>query len=261
MPWNHGDRPAGATAARPTTTGLAQPSAREDLIVRYLPLARRLAARYRGCGEPYEDLVQIASVGLVKAANRFDPDRGVAFGAFAEPTILGELRRYLRDCAWPLHVERPSQQRAQLVLAAQRQISVAALGRQPGVHELAEYLGLSAEAVIEGLLAVAARQTVSIDAPAPGSEADPQPRLERFGRLDEQLEQVVDVATVFAAARHLSRRERLVLYLRFGEDLPQTEIARRLGLSQMHISRIIRSALGRLREIADDSAAATAHGA
>lgn len=242
------------------TETVARGERREELIVRYLPLARNLAARYRTCDEPYEDLVQIASVGLVKAANRFDPSRGVAFGAFARPTILGELRRHLRDCAWPVHVERSSQQRASLIATADRQIS-AGLGRHPGVQELADHLGMSVDGVIDGLLAMAARRTTSIETPSNSGRTPSETRLERYGGSDPKLEQVVDVATVFAMARRLSKRERLVLYLRFGEDLPQTEIAGRLGLSQMHVSRIVRGALSRLRTLSDGAPARPAQSA
>lgn len=223
-------------------------SDRDELILRYLPLAYRLAARYRRSGVPLEDLAQIASLGLVKAADRFDPGRGVSFGAFAGPTIVGELNHYLRDCAWAVHVERPAQQRARRVGVAQRRIS-SALGRQPSVRELAQTLELSVGAVVEGLLAAAARETVRLDAPAPETETSPAAWIERLGGPDARLERLPDVSTVFGAARHLSRRTRLVLYLRFAEDLPQTEIARRIGVSQMQVSRIISQALAELREI------------
>lgn len=230
-------------------------SDRDELIVRYLPLAYRLARRYLGTGVPLEDLIQIASLGLVKAADRFDPDRGAAFASFAGPTIVGELNRYLRDCAWPLHVDRRSQQRARQTAAAQRRIC-AVIGRQPNLEELAEHLEVDVDEVAQGLLAAAARETVSLDAPIIEGEADPPCGLERLGGADEQLEHVPDVATVFAAARSLSRRDRVILYLRFGEDLPQTEIARRLGISQMQVSRIIRDAIARLRALTSESAAA-----
>jgi RNA polymerase sigma-B factor len=227
---------------------------RDDLILRYLPLAYSLAARYRRSGETYEDLVQIASLGLVKAADRFDTSRGVAFGAFAAPTIRGELSRYLRDCAWPVHVERPAQQRARMLTAARQRIS-AALGRQPNVRELAEYLHLDVSSMVSGLLAAAARETASLDAPAPGGE-DEAGADDRTGSLDERLEQLPDRVSVFAAARHLSRRDRLIIYLRFSEDLSQAEIARRVGVSQMQVSRMLRDALARLEEITDRPAAA-----
>jgi len=228
---------------------------RDELIVQFLPLAHRLARRYRGSGEPLDDLVQIASLGLVKAATRFDPTRGGPFVSFAAPTIVGELNRYVRDCTWALHVDRRAKQRARETSAAQRTIA-AALGRRPRVAELAEHLDLPVEAVLDGLLASAARETLSLDAPLGDGDAGAEVAVDHIGEEDEGLEQVPDVATVFAAARRLSRRERLVLYLRFGEDLSQTEIARRMGISQMHVSRIIRGSLERLRETCEDAAAA-----
>jgi RNA polymerase sigma-B factor len=229
--------------------------ARDELIVRFLPLAYRLARQYRASREPDDDLVQIASLGLVKAAHRYDPDRGTAFVTFAIPTIRGELNRYLRDSTWPLHVDRRAQSLARETAAAQREVT-AALGRGPNVSELAAYLGCSSDTIVDGLLAAAARETVPLDAPTSTQEPDAPTRLDRLGCDDQLLERLPDSATVFAAARNLTRRERLVLYLRFGEDLSQTEIAKRVGVSQMHVSRIIRDSLERLRELAGASEAA-----
>lgn len=228
---------------------------RDDLILRYLPLANSLARRYRASGEPTDDLAQVACLGLVKAAERFDPDHGNSFAAFAGPTIIGELNRYLRDCTWPVHVERRLKLRSREIGSAARRIS-ALVGRQPNLRELANDLDLEPEAVAEGLLAAAARETVSLDAPASDPDTERPPGIERVGGADPDLEQVVDVATVFAAARHLTRRARVILYLRFGEELSQDEIARRIGISQMHVSRIIRDSVARLRELTDESAAA-----
>ena len=227
--------------------------ARDELIERFLPLAHRLARRYASVGEPYEDLVQIASLGLVKAVERFDPDRGYAFTTFAVPTILGELKRYFRDSSWALHVDRGAKDRARQISDAQREL-LARSGHVPTVSELAQYLERSEEEVLDGIQTAAAYEAVSLDAPAqPGSDG-PASRLESIGGLDTRLELVDEVTTLFAAARHLPRRERQVLYLRFGEDLPQTEIARRIGVSQMHVSRLLRSSLARLRELTDSDA-------
>jgi RNA polymerase sigma-B factor len=224
--------------------------ARDELIERFLPLAHRLARRYASAGEPYEDLVQIASLGLVKAVERFDPDRGYAFTTFAVPTIVGELKRYFRDSSWALHVDRGAKDRARQIADAQREL-LARSGHVPTVRELAQYLERSEEEVLEGLQTAAAYEAVSLDAPAqPGGES-PASRLETIGGPDQRLELVDDVTTLFAAAKHLPRRERQVLYLRFGEDLPQTEIARRIGVSQMHVSRLLRNSLTRLRELTD----------
>jgi RNA polymerase sigma-B factor len=222
--------------------------ARDQLIERYLPLAQRLARRYSNIGEPHEDLVQIASLGLVKAVERFDPDRGYAFSTFAVPTIVGELKRYFRDASWALHVDRGAKERARQIADAQREL-VARTGTSPTIAELAQFLELSEEQVLDGLQTAAAYEAVSLDAPSQPGDDGPVSRLETIGGPDERLELVDDATTLFAAAKHLPRRERQVLYLRFGEDLPQTEIARRIGVSQMHVSRLLRSSLARLREL------------
>ncbi|MGB0095789.1 MAG: SigB/SigF/SigG family RNA polymerase sigma factor [Solirubrobacteraceae bacterium] len=222
--------------------------ARDELIGRFLPLAHKLARRYVRSSEPYDDLVQVASLGLVKAVERFDPERGYAFTSLAVPTILGELKRYFRDSSWALHVERGAQERARQITAAQQAIS-ARTGRVPTVGELAEYVEMSQEGVIDALQTAEAYDAISLDAPQASDDDHSATRLDAIGEADEQLELVNDAATVFAAAMHLPVRERQVLYLRFGEDLPQTEIAKRIGVSQMQVSRLLRRSLSRLREL------------
>jgi RNA polymerase sigma-B factor len=225
--------------------------ARDTLIERFLPLAHRLARRYLGSGEPYEDLFQIASLGLVKAVERFDPDRGYAFSTFAVPTILGELKRYFRDAAWAVHVDRGAKDRARQTANAQ-QVITARTGRAPTVRELAQYLERSEEDVLEALQTIDAYDTISLDAPTQMGDEGSASRIETIGGCDERLELVDDATTLFAAAKQLPKREREVLLLRFAEDLPQTEIARRIGVSQMHVSRLLRSALKRLRDLTDE---------
>jgi RNA polymerase sigma-B factor len=225
--------------------------ARDELIERFLPLARKLARRYASSSEPYDDLVQVASLGLVKAVERFDPERGFAFTSFAVPTIVGELKRYFRDSAWALHVDRSAQERARRITDAQQTIS-SRTGRPPRVDELALYLEMSQEEVLDGLLVAEAYDAVSLDAPIPGDEDDAASRLDVLGREDAGLHRVDDQATLFAAARHLPKREREILFLRFNEDLTQSEIAARLGVSQMQVSRLLRRSLDRLRELTDD---------
>lgn len=222
--------------------------AKDELIERFLPLAHKLARRYARSSEPYEDLAQVASLGLVKAVERFDPGRGYAFSSLAVPTILGELKRYFRDSSWALHVERGMQERARQVTAAQQTIS-ARTGRPPTVGELAEYVEMSQESVIEALQTAEAYDAISLDAPQASNDDRSASRLDALGEHDDQLELVDEAATVFAAAMHLPVRERQVLYLRFGEDLPQTEIAKRIGVSQMQVSRLLRRSLARLREL------------
>jgi len=246
-----------------STTGVSSPElfqrwqqegdrgARDELIRRFLPLARKLARRYAYSSEAYEDLFQVASLGLVKAVERFDPSRGFAFTSFAVPTVVGELKRHFRDTAWALHVDRSAQERARRIVEAQQRVS-AETGRPARVDELAEYLEMSQEDVLEGLQTAEAYDAVSLDAPSAGDGDDLASRSETLGEADPRLELVDVQTTIFAATKHLPRREREILYLRFGEDLTQSEIASRLGISQMQVSRLLRRSLQRLRELTDD---------
>ena len=224
--------------------------ARDELIERFLPLARKLARRYAQSSEPYDDLVQVASLGLVKAVERFDPDRGFAFSSFAVPTIVGELKRYFRDTAWALHVDRGAQERARKITDAQQKLS-ARTGRMPTVDDLAQYLEMSQEEVLDGLQTAEAYGAVSLDAPLSSEDDEQSSRMDALGEDDRRLGLVDDHATIFAAARHLPTREREILYLRFGEDLTQSEIADRVGVSQMQVSRLLRRSLHRLRELTE----------
>jgi RNA polymerase sigma-B factor len=227
--------------------------ARDALIERFLPLARKLARRYGQSSEPYEDLVQVASLGLVKAVERFDPDRGFAFSSFAVPTIVGELKRYFRDTAWALHVDRGAQERARRISDGQQKLSTQT-GRIPTVDELAQYLEISQEEVLDGLQTAEAYGAISLDAPLSGEEDEDATRLDAIGQEDDRLELVDEQATIFAAAQHLPGREREILYLRFGEDLTQSEIADRVGVSQMQVSRLLRRSLQRLRDLTEERA-------
>jgi RNA polymerase sigma-B factor len=224
--------------------------ARDELIARFLPLARKLARRYVQSSEPYDDLVQVASLGLVKAVERFDPGRGFAFTSFAVPTIVGELKRYFRDTGWAIHVDRGAQERARKINEARQAIS-ARTGRPPRVDELAQYLELSEEDVLDGLQVAEAYGTVSLDAPVAGEEE--ASRIDAIGDEDQRLGLIDDQTTIFAAAKHLPQREREILYLRFGEDLTQSEIAERVGVSQMQVSRLLRRSLHRLRQLTGES--------
>jgi RNA polymerase sigma-B factor len=230
--------------------GRGDREARDELIARFLPLARKLARRYAQSSEPYDDLVQVASLGLVKAVERFDPERGFAFSSFAVPTIVGELKRYFRDTAWALHVDRGAQERARKISDAQNRLS-SRTGRTPTVVELAQYLELSQEEVLDGLQTAEAYGTVSLDSPMASDEDEEPARIETIGNEDERLLIADDQATIFAAARSLPAHEREILFLRFGEDLTQSEIAERVGVSQMQVSRLLRRSLQRLRELTD----------
>ncbi len=224
--------------------------ARDELVQRFLPLARKLARRYSGAREPFEDLLQVACLGLVKAVDRYDSGRGTAFSSFAVPTILGELKRYFRDLGWAVHVPRGAQERAVKVEDASRQLS-ARTGRAPTVAELAEYLELGLEDVLDALETARAHHASSLDAPQDDGEGEGGTVVETFGREDPSLRLVEERVTVTAAVRQLSERERQVLLMRFGRDLTQTQIAAQVGVSQMQVSRILRRATTRLSEITD----------
>jgi RNA polymerase sigma-B factor len=222
-------------------------ASRQALATRYMPLARSLARRYERSSEPLDDLVQVAAVGLVKAIDRFDPNRGVAFVSFAVPTVLGELRRYFRDCCWDVHVPRASQERALKLEQAQSQL-LGDLGRAPTVAELAQYLELDQEQVLDGLAARQAYDVGSLDAPRVSSSGDDAATYhDLLGEIDGRYELAEDSTVIGAAMRQLSEREQRILALRFGEDLTQSEIAERIGVSQMHVSRLLRRALEQLR--------------
>jgi RNA polymerase sigma-B factor len=227
------------------------PRAREELTQRFMPLARKLARRYSGAREPFDDLLQVASLGLVKALDRYDADRGTAFSSFAVPTILGELKRYFRDLGWAVHVPRGAQELAVKVEECNQRLT-ARDGRPPSVQTLAQYMELPLEDVLDALETSRAHHAASLDAPHDDGEGESGSLVETFGRADTRLQAADDRLTICAAARLLSEREREVLCLRFVEDLTQSEIAARVGVSQMQVSRILRRSLSRLRELADD---------
>lgn len=224
--------------------------AREELVRRFLPLARKLARRYSGAREPFEDLLQVASLGLVKAIDRYDGARGTAFSSFAVPTILGELKRYFRDLGWAVHVPRGAQEQAMKVEEAQHRLN-SKTGRSPTVQQLAEYLELSIEEVLEALETSRAHHASSLDAPYDDGEGEAGTVVDRFGAEDRDLRLADDRLTIGAAARQLAARERQVLMLRFVEDMTQTQIAEQVGVSQMQVSRILRRALARLSDLTE----------
>jgi RNA polymerase sigma-B factor len=230
------------------------PQTRDTLLRRFLPLARKLARRYHGGGEPLEDLVQVASVGLIKALQRYDVDRGVSFSSYAVPTITGELKRYFRDNAWAVHVPRGMRERALAVNNTIRAV-VERTGRTPSTRELANKLELDEQEVRDAQVAYIAFDAVSLDAPVCSHEDhEPQPRAETLGAPDESYVLAEDRVTVSKAVRTLAPQERQVLHMRFIEDRTQSDIAQRIGVSQMQVSRILRRTLDRLRIAVDRSA-------
>jgi RNA polymerase sigma-B factor len=228
-------------------------AAREELVRRLLPLARRMARRYRRSDEPLDDLVQVATLGLIKAIDRFDPARETAFSSYAVPTMLGELKRYFRDNGWAVHVPRGMQERVMRVDNAMKDLS-RTLGRAPSAVEVAESLGVEAESVLEAMEAASAYDAVSLEAFRFGDEGDGETYAESIGMEDERFELVEYGATIAPTLAALPARDRAVLRLRFVEDLTQAEIAERVGVSQMHVSRLIRRALERLRTVAEHAA-------
>ena len=216
------------------------------MIERYMPLARSVARRYRNSTEPIEDLVQVAALGLVKAVDRWDPSRGTAFSSFAVPTMTGEIKRHFRDRTW---VVRPSRDLQELWLAVERARDDLwrDLGHPPTVSEIASHLGRPIEAVMDAVSAGYARATQSLDVPVPGDDGDSATLGELVGADDDEFERVDTSATIDEITSILSPREREILRLRFVEDLTQSEIGDLIGCSQMHVSRILRNTLARLR--------------
>jgi RNA polymerase sigma-B factor len=225
-------------------------AAREELVRRLLPLARRMARRYRRSDEPLDDLVQVATLGLIKAIDRFDPARETAFSSYAVPTMLGELKRYFRDNGWAVHVPRGMQERVMQVDNAMKDMS-RRLGRSPSAAEVASVLGIDTEQVLEAMEAASAYDAVSLDSYRFGDAGDGETYAESIGVEDERFDLVEYEATIAPALSALPERDRMVLYLRFAKDMTQAEIAERVGVSQMHVSRLIRRSLDRLRAVAE----------
>src|SRR4051794_21442900 len=228
-------------------------SAREELVRRMMPLVRRVATSY-GTRSHGDDLEQVAALGLVKAIDRYDPAYGVPLRTYAIPTMFGEVRRYLRDHAWSLRVPRPLQERVLEITKATERLS-ARVGRAPTPQELADELDYTLEEILEGLQAGSAYSATSLETPT-GSPDDPDRTLaDIIGYEDERFHRAEQVAALRSLRDVLDDRDRRVLYLRFVEDLTQTEIAKRIGVSQMQVSRLIRKALARLSERALGTAA------
>ena len=230
--------------------GGGEVAARDELVARFLPLARQLARRYQRGNEPLDDLIQVASIGLVKAVDRFDPERGTAFSSYAVPTILGELKRYFRDSGWAVHVPRGMQERVMSVNQAISRLS-RDLGRSPSAAEIAAEIDEDIEVVLEALEAAIAYDAVSLDTPRTSEEEGGDTYADTVGVIDDRFELVEYQSAIGPTMRALPARDRLVLKLRFEEDLTQLEIAQRIGVSQMHVSRLIRRALKRLRTVAE----------
>jgi RNA polymerase sigma-B factor len=237
--------------------GTAFERQREAIIDRTLPLAEHVARRFHGRGEDHDDLYQAACVGLINAVNRFDPEKGAEFLSFAVPTIMGEVRRHFRDRGWALKVPRRlKDMHSQLAKAGEELVHLN--GRPPTPSELAEHLNVNRETVIQATIASSNYSTVSTDTPIGGQDGGRALVADTLGCLDARLAKVVDVETVRPLIAALPDRERTVLMLRFFGDMTQTQIAQHLGISQMHVSRLLNRTLETLRTQAlppqDDSA-------
>ena len=218
---------------------------RDHIIVRCLPLAVNIARRYRQRGQDDDDLVQVARIGLMNAVDRFDVDRGSNFLAFAVPTILGEIRRHFRDHGWALHVPRRLKE-LHLELITARQELYQHLGRAPTPTELAEHTGVDRDDIVQATIAAngyATRSTLSLII----DDDDDANLYDRVGTIDPRLDTVLDVTTVRPLLAALPDRERSILVMRFFQDMSQTQIAERIGISQMHVSRLLSSTLAALR--------------
>ena len=249
----------GETTRRPRTDAqllaayaeTRDPQLREALVERFLPLARSIAKRYRKAEEPFDDLLQVASLGLLKAVDRFDPARGIAFSSFAVPTIVGELRRHFRDRCWSVRPPRELQERA-LEVDKYRSELTTRLGRSPSVREIGQALELDDEQVLEALQAHQGMRATSLDAPR-GAEDGDATIGDATGVTDPELARAEHRATLARLFERLDERERRVLQLRFEEDLTQEQIGKLVGVSQMQVSRIIRGAVAKLSAARGDA--------
>lgn len=246
----HDDAPDTSEAFRRLATLPAGPerdAVRQDIVRAWLPMADRLAGRFRNRGESLEDLKQVAALGLVKAVDRYDPERGAAFESFAVPTITGEIKRHFRDHMWTLHVPRRVQDLRGRVRVAYQELSHSVGGRAPTVAEIAKAAGMTEEEAVAGLEALDSFTALSLDAELPGTD-DGYTLVDALGGPDPALDVVVDREAVKPRLRKLPEREQRILYMRFFRDMTQSSIAEDLGISQMHVSRLISRCCTRLRE-------------
>jgi len=220
--------------------------ARDDLVTLHLPLVSFLARRFRDRGEPLDDLVQVGTIGLIKAVDRFDPERGVEFSTYATPTIVGEIKRHFRDKGWAIRVPRRLQELRLSIGSATAELSQAS-GRTPTVAEIAAHLGISEDDVIEGLEGAQAYSTSSLDAPVGGDDDAPM-LADRLGDVDPSLETIEYRESLRPLLAALPSRERRILALRFFHGMTQSQIAEEVGVSQMHVSRLLTKSLATLRE-------------
>ncbi|TXS44430.1 SigB/SigF/SigG family RNA polymerase sigma factor [Streptomyces sp. t39] len=246
---SHSDAPDTSAAFRRMAElddGPERQELRQDIVAAWLPMADRIAARFRNRGESLEDLRQVAALGLVKAVDRYDPERG-AFESFAVPTVVGEVKRHFRDHMWALHVPRRVQDLRNRVRTARRDLVSTTSGRSPTVAEVAERAGLSEEDTLVGLDALESFTALSLDTELPGAD-DGYSLGDTLGSADPAIDVLVDREAVKPGLRRLPEREQNILYMRFFRDMTQSSIAQTLGISQMHVSRLISRCCDQLRD-------------
>ncbi|KKD03041.1 SigB/SigF/SigG family RNA polymerase sigma factor [Streptomyces sp. WM6386] len=245
----HDDAPDTAASFEHLATlpeGPERKALRDELVELWLPMAERIAVRFKGRGESLEDLYQVAALGLVKAVDHYDPARGHAFEAYAVPTVTGEIKRHFRDHMWTLHVPRRVQDLRNRVRAALKELSQTTAGRAPTVAEIAECAQLSEDEVRSGMEALECFSALSLEAEMPGT--DGYALGDALGAPDPRFDVVVDRVAVGPCLRALPEREQTILYLRFFRGMTQSRIAKELGISQMHVSRLLSGCFDRIRE-------------
>lgn len=235
----------------PASSDDIRQGARDDLVRLHLPLVEHCARRFRNRGEPFEDLVQVGTIGLIKSIDRFDTERGVEFSTYATPTVIGEIKRHFRDKGWAIRVPRRLQELRLQISSATAELSQS-LGRSPTPRELAESIGCTVEEIVEGLESANAYSTLSLDASDDDSESGGSAMLDVIGVDDEQLEHVEVRESLKPMLEQLDPRERRILLLRFFKNQTQSQIAEEIGVSQMHVSRLLTKTLAKLRSSFDD---------
>ncbi len=234
-----------ATLHAPTAQSPDRDRARDDLVGLHLPLVEHCARRFRNRGEPFEDLVQVGTIGLIKAVDRFDTDRGVEFSTYATPTIIGEIKRYFRDKGWAIRVPRRLQELRMQIGSATAELTQS-LGRSPTARELAEAIGCTVEEIVEGIESSNAYSTLSLDA-SDDHDDGPSSMMDALGVDDEGLEHVEIRESLKPLLEQLEPREKKILLLRFFKNMTQSQIAEEIGVSQMHVSRLLTRTLVELR--------------
>lgn len=256
--WSERDREREKYLLERLATGQPQDparlAARDELVTMHMPLAAFLARRFRDRGEHLDDLTQVATLGLIKAVDRFEPGRGVEFSTFATPTIIGEIKRHFRDKGWAIRVPRRLQELRMAITKATAELSQRT-GRSPTVAELATFLGISEDEALEGLESAQAYSTLSLDASAGSGDDEGASIADTLGMDDASLVEVDNRAALIPLLSQLAKREQRIIYLRFYENKTQAQIAEQVGISQMHVSRLLAKVLTQLREGLTDPAA------